>query len=204
MTTATATRQDLRESILDATDRLLARYGYTKLTMDDLAREVGIGKGTIYLHFRSKEELVLSHIDRIVERVKAEMTTIAGSGGDPGARLRRMLLARVLIRFDSVQHYTESLSDVLAAIRPTLLARRKRYFEEEAAILAKVLEEGARGGAFALDDAEGAAEALLTATNALLPYSLSRRELGERKDLAERTGRIASLLLDGLRARKTI
>ena len=34
--------------------------------MDDLAREVGIGKGTIYLHFRSKEELALSHIDRIV------------------------------------------------------------------------------------------------------------------------------------------
>ena len=44
-----------REAILDATDRLLARYGFKKMTIDDLAREEGIGKGSVYLHFPSKE-----------------------------------------------------------------------------------------------------------------------------------------------------
>ena len=53
---------------MDATDRLLARFGYKKMTIDDLAQEVGIGKGTVYLHFSSKEEIALSHIDRIIER----------------------------------------------------------------------------------------------------------------------------------------
>ena len=48
-----------REAILDATDRLLARYGYKKMTIEDLAREVGIGKGSVYLHFPSKEEIAL-------------------------------------------------------------------------------------------------------------------------------------------------
>src|SRR6187397_2922070 len=43
-----------RDAILDATDRLLARYGYKKMTIDDLAHEVGIGKGSVYLHFSSK------------------------------------------------------------------------------------------------------------------------------------------------------
>jgi len=52
---AIAVREDISDLILDAADRLLARYGYKKMTMDDLAQEVGIGKGTIYLHFSTKE-----------------------------------------------------------------------------------------------------------------------------------------------------
>ena len=200
---ATATREDIRDLILDATDRLLARYGYRNMTMDDLAQEVGIGKGTIYLHFPSKEEVVLSHVDRIVERLKVELQKIARGGGTPAARLRRMLVARVMFRFDSVQHYTESLSDLLAALRPGLLARRRRHFEEESEILSEVLREGRRSGEFNFREARSAARTLLTATNALLPYSLSARELGRREDVEQEASRVVSLLLDGLVARHT-
>lgn len=195
---AIATRDDIRDLILDATDRLLARYGYRKMTMDDVAQEVGIGKGTIYLHFPSKEELVLSHVDRIVERLKVRLGEIAAGDGSAAARLREMLLARVLFRFDSVQHYTESLSDLLAALRPGLLARRQRHFEEEAHLLAEVLREGRRAGEFQFREAQATAHTLLLATNALLPYSLSAHELGERADVAEETARIVNLLLHGL------
>jgi AcrR family transcriptional regulator len=198
---ATATREDIRDLILDATDRLLARYGYRKMTMDDLAQEVGIGKGTIYLHFPSKEEVVLSHVDRIVERLKGELLKVARGGGAPAARLRRMLVARVMYRFDSVQHYTESLSDLLAALRPGLLARRRRHFEEESEVLAEVLREGRRGGDFNFREARAAARTLLTATNALLPYSLSARELGGRAELEAEAARVVDMLLTGLLAR---
>jgi AcrR family transcriptional regulator len=198
-----ATRADIRDLILDAADRLLARSGYKKMTMEDLSQEVGIGKGTIYLHFPSKEEVVLSHVDRIVERVKDKLRRLASAEGPPPARLREMLLTRVLHRFDSVQHYTESLSDLLAALRPGLLARRRRHFEEEAEIIAEVLREGRRGGVFEFEDAAPTAHALLTATNALLPYSLSARELGRREDVEAEAARVVSLLLDGLVARHT-
>jgi AcrR family transcriptional regulator len=196
-----ATREDIRDLILDATDRLLARYGYRKMTMDDLAQEVGIGKGTIYLHFPSKEEVVLSHVDRIVERLKVELSKVARGGGPPAARLRRMLVARVMFRFDSVQHYTESLSDLLAALRPGLLARRQRHFEEESEVIASVLREGKRVGDFDFRDARATARTLLTATNALLPYSLSTRELGKRGDVEAEASRVVDLLLGGLLAR---
>jgi AcrR family transcriptional regulator len=198
---ATATREDIRDLILDAADRLLARYGYKKMTMDDLAQEVGIGKGTIYLHFPSKEEVVLSHVDRIVERLKVELLKIARGGGVPAARLRRMLVTRVMFRFDSVQHYTESLSDLLAALRPGLLARRRRHFEEEAEVLSEVLREGRRKGEFNFREARAAARTLLTATNALLPYSLSARELGGRAELEAEAARVVEMLLTGLLAR---
>src|SRR5260370_14596020 len=110
---AVAVREDIRDLILDAADRLLARYGYRKMTIDDLAKEVGIGKGTIYLHFSSKEEIALSHIDRIVERLKEKLTTISLEDAPPAERLREMLITRVLFRVDSVQHYTERLNELL-------------------------------------------------------------------------------------------
>jgi AcrR family transcriptional regulator len=202
---ATITREETREAILDATDRLLARYGYRKMTVEDLAREVGIGKGSIYLHFSSKEEVVLSHVDRIVERLKVRLREIAREGGPAAVRLREMLLARVLFRFDSVQHYTQSLDDLLAALRQSLLARRARYFDEEAQIFAEVLEEGRAAGELAFDDPREAAYSLLHATNSLLPYSLSTSELGEREEVRERAAGIASLLLNGLlRREKTV
>jgi AcrR family transcriptional regulator len=51
-----AIRQDIKDLILDAADRLLNQFGYKKMTMDNLAREVGIAKGSLYLHFPGKEE----------------------------------------------------------------------------------------------------------------------------------------------------
>lgn len=197
---AIAVREDISDLILDAADRLLARYGYKKMTMDDIAREVGIGKGTIYLHFRSKEEIALARVDRVVGRLTERLREIARSGSPAAERLRRMLLERVLFRFDSVQHYTESLADVLEAIRPALLARHDRHFEEEALVFSALLKEGKNSGEFVFEDGKATAHALLLATNALLPYSLSTRELGERKDVEAQVARIAELLINGLRS----
>src|SRR5215204_1179782 len=134
MKDSAAQPQSTRDAILDATDRLLSRYGYKKMTIDDLAREVGIGKGSVYLHFESKEEIALSHVDRIVERVKSRLHDIANSKASPENRVRKMLIERVLMRFDSVQHYSQSMNELLAQVRSRLLERRKRYFEEEARI----------------------------------------------------------------------
>ena len=187
-----------RDAILDATDRLLARFGYKKMTIDDLAKEVGIGKGSVYLHFESKEEIALSHIDRIVERLKSTLYTTAQSKGAPEKKLRKMLIDRVLVRFDSVQHYTQSLNELLAQVRPQLLERRKRYFEEEARMFATVLAEGKTAGVFKIKDPIETGRALIDATNALLPYSLSAWELGERTEIEKKTNSVADLLLNGL------
>jgi len=196
-----ATRQHTtRDAILDATDRLLTRYGYKKMTIDDLAQEVGIGKGSVYLHFTSKEEIALSHIDRIIERLKETLTKISEKKTPVDKRLHEMLIERVLFRFDSVQHYTQSLNELLGYLRPRLLDRRKRYFEQEAKIFAAVVKEGQAESKFIAGDPLDISNTLLVATNSLLPYSLSATELGERKELADQSRKTADLLIRGLLA----
>ena len=199
---AIAPKEAVKDAILDATDRLLARFGYRKMTVEDIASEAGIGKGTIYLHFSSKEEVVLSHIDRIVDRLKDRLQDISLSNATAAEQLRLMLLTRVLFRFDSIQHYTQSLNDLLAALRPGLLTRRGQYFEAEAKIFADVLKAGQKSGEFTFKDAHATAHALLQATNGLLPYSLSTTELGERAEVEQRASDVADLMLQGLLSRK--
>lgn len=54
------------ERILDVAGELLLRWGYRRLTMDDVAGEAGIGKGTIYLHWRTREALFQAVLNREV------------------------------------------------------------------------------------------------------------------------------------------
>lgn len=193
------TREEVRDAILDAADRRLARFGYKKMTVDELASDAGIGKGTVYLHFTSKEEVVLSHVDRLVDRLCAQLEEIAQNGEPAGARLKAMLVERVIFRLQAVQHYTESLTDVLAAIRPALVERRARHFDREAQIFARVLADGRRTGELDVPRAPETARALVEATNALLPYSISPQEIGDLKDVQRRASTIAELLVRGLR-----
>jgi AcrR family transcriptional regulator len=195
-----ARQENIRDLILDAVDVLLAKFGYKKMTMDDVARQVGIGKGTIYLHFPGKEELILSHVDRIAERIVAILRDSAASPEPVERRLRKMLVARVLVRFDSVAHYSQNLSDLLSSVRESLIARREKHFEREAAVFEDVLREGSRLGSLDCADPREASFVLIRSTNSLLPFNLSARELGRREELEDQVGRIADLLIKGLLA----
>jgi AcrR family transcriptional regulator len=52
------------ETILDTAYELMTTKGVQAMTMDDVANEVGISKATLYLHFKSKEDLIVSVINR--------------------------------------------------------------------------------------------------------------------------------------------
>jgi hypothetical protein len=99
-----------------------------------------------------------------------------------------------MYRFDAVQHYTMSLNEMMAQIRPRLLERRQRYFEEEAVAFVSVLSEGK----IFIGNAQEIARSLLIATNSLLPYSLSTNELGSRDEIENKTSQLAELLLQGI------
>jgi AcrR family transcriptional regulator len=63
------------ERILDAAAELVLRWGYKRVTIEDVAKQAGIGKGTVYLHFRNRSELFLSVLVRESVAMTGEMLT---------------------------------------------------------------------------------------------------------------------------------
>ncbi|WP_329108974.1 TetR/AcrR family transcriptional regulator [Micromonospora sp. NBC_01699] len=54
------------DRIIDAAGRLLVSWGYQRITIGEVARRAGVGKGTVYLHFPTKEALFLAVLTRSV------------------------------------------------------------------------------------------------------------------------------------------
>ncbi len=79
------------DRILDAAGELLLRMGYRKVAIDDIARAVGIGKGTVYLHWRNKELL----FQALMMRESADLTDeiLAGIAADPAEILPHRMIS---------------------------------------------------------------------------------------------------------------
>jgi len=83
-------RRERAQRILDAAAALILRWGYNKTTLDDVSRQAGVAKGTIYLHWKTREELFAALIKRekveLAEDIKQRILV------DPeGATLRGIL-----------------------------------------------------------------------------------------------------------------
>jgi TetR/AcrR family fatty acid metabolism transcriptional regulator len=89
----TAARADKHEAILRAAIRVFARSGFFNAQVADVARAAGVASGTVYLYFRSKDDLLTSIFDRAMREWIAEGRTAIEGVADPIERLR--LIARL-------------------------------------------------------------------------------------------------------------
>src|ERR1700752_4451428 len=84
--------------ILEAARRVLARYGVQGTTVDRVAEEAKVAKGTIYLYFDTKDELVHTAVlDGLRERV-AEPVASDDPSLPPLDRIRKLILAQLRIQ----------------------------------------------------------------------------------------------------------
>jgi AcrR family transcriptional regulator len=78
------------ERVLDSAAELLVRWGYQRVTIDEIARHAGIGKGTVYLHFRTKEALFLTVLLRTHRQVAERR--VQSMEADPASVLPAVLM----------------------------------------------------------------------------------------------------------------
>src|SRR3977135_4351289 len=81
-----------RESILRAATRVFARSGYFNSKVADIAREADVADGTVYLYFKSKEEILHSIFDQNMAEAIASGRKLIEKISDPGEKLRRIAM----------------------------------------------------------------------------------------------------------------
>jgi TetR/AcrR family transcriptional regulator, cholesterol catabolism regulator len=122
-----------RRRILDAGASAFRRDGYAAVKLKDIAALAGLQAGSLYYHFRSKEEIVEEVLEVGVDGVAAatrEAVAALGPSADPLTRLRAAIAAHlkfVLTESDYAVANIRILSQVPRAIRERHLKRQRRY-----------------------------------------------------------------------------
>jgi len=84
-------KQSKREEILDAAVRVFGRHGFHFTRMVDVAREAGIGKGTIYEYFSSKNDLLSAAFNRYMHMIRQDMETLLAGPHSPVEKIRLII-----------------------------------------------------------------------------------------------------------------
>lgn len=136
--------------ILEAAVRVFARHGYYQSRVSDIAREAGIASGTIYLYFKTKDEILVT----LFREKMAEWVTYArrelGREPDPVAKIRRL----VALHFGVLERNPD-----LAEVLQVELRQGQKFFRGASAhevsayfdLICSVLEEGVAAGLFRPD-----------------------------------------------------
>ena len=93
-----------RERILDAAEDLFARRGYAGVGMSEIAEAVGLGKSSLFHHFRTKAQLHTATVDRILRQVDGELTRSLAQGGSAVERLDRWVDALIDLLASTPSH----------------------------------------------------------------------------------------------------
>ena len=190
---------DKRERILDAAERVFAQHGFYTARVAEIAREAGVADGTIYLYFKSKDDLLISLFESRMERLNKQLAeALAGAEGAP-AKIRAFITSYATL----AQEHPE-VAEVL-----TIELRQSSKFMKEYAnprfgdflrLLAKIIEQGQADGT--LDDsvpAPIAARALFGAIDELvLAWVLGRKE---KFDIVRAAEWLGAMTLRGLENR---
>ena len=141
---------DKPQQIIDAAVRVFARNGFYNSRVSDIAREAGIASGTIYLYFRTKDEILVTLFRETMAAFVAALRTEIGRERDPEAKIRRL-----------VRRHFEVLeaSPDMAEVVQVELRQGQKFFRGASAheisayfeLIGSVLREGVAAGVFRHD-----------------------------------------------------
>jgi TetR/AcrR family fatty acid metabolism transcriptional regulator len=185
-----------RAQILDAARTEFATHGVGETTVDLIARAAGVAKGTVYLYYRSKDEILRQLLDRDLAELREETLPSIQAPGDLRERLRRYLTAMLGFferKRDFIDHcQLELTGEVRKQIRATLLD----LYGDQIAAWDAALREAERVGS-----AEHAGAAAANIVSLARGLALQRLARGSTESIESAAAQASDLLWKGLAAR---
>jgi len=189
---------DKREAILRAATSVFAHNGYFNSKVADIAREAGVADGTVYLYFKSKEDILHSIFDRSVEEALGAARKQIADVSDPKEKLRRIALLH-LERLGADRDLAVVFQVELRGSTKFMEEFSAAGFAEYLSLIRSTFEEGQRAGVFRPDlNANVVAKILFGALDEMATnWILSTR----RYSLEADADAVVDLFVNGARAR---
>ena len=195
--TARVAGGDKREAILRAAITVFAHNGYFNSKVADIAREAGVADGTVYLYFKSKEEILHSIFDRSVEEALGDARKQIENVADPKEKLRQIALLH-LERLGADRDLAVVFQVELRGSTKFMEEFSAAGFAEYLTLIRSTVEEGQRSGVFRADlNANVVAKILFGALDEMATnWILSKR----RYKLAPMADQVLDIFLNGVKA----
>jgi TetR/AcrR family transcriptional regulator, fatty acid metabolism regulator protein len=187
---------DKRERILDAAMRVFAGKGFFGAKVSDIAEEAKVADGTIYLYFKSKDDLLIALFEEQMERVNLELGRTLAGEGRASEKLRRFIHGYMDLVAKN-RHAAEVITIELRQSAKFMKEYKNPRFAEFLKTLAGVIGEGQRKGDLRPDvPPHIAARALFGALDELALLWVTSR--GDKFDIRKVADWIGDLVLQGL------
>jgi TetR/AcrR family fatty acid metabolism transcriptional regulator len=190
---------DKREAILGAATHVFARHGFFNAQVADVARAAGVAAGTVYLYFRSKDDLLVSLFERTMKAAIADGRAVLVGATDPRERLKR--IARLhLERLGRDRDLAVVFQVELRQSTKFMERFSSSYLREYLGIIRSAVEDGQAAGLFRSDvNATSAAKMLFGALDEMATnWMLSKREYALEAD----ADMVIDLFLNGVGSRQ--
>ena len=188
-----------KNQILDAAMVVFARSGFHEARMDDIVRESGLSKGTLYWYFKSKEEIITAISQRLFATDIKQVENLLKAEGTVSERLQQLIRDRVQ-GLHEMSGMVAILFEFYAAALHQDGVRQfiKTYFQNFHDLLVALIQQGIERGEFRPVDVLAAAAALDAVFEGLIVRWLIDPDAVQWASLGEAAIR---LLLDGLKHR---
>ncbi len=183
------------DGVIAAARKLFARYGHAKTSVEEIAREAGLSKATVYNYFSNKESVVAGVIEYERKALIAKLSQAVEDAGDPVQALRAFFLTRFR-QVRKHQHEYRAGREEYRRHMPQVFRAIERNRREERRIIEGVLQAGIEAGVFhPVKDAGITADVLFTAILGLT-FPLFGKTVPRSAE--ERVEELISLFLTGL------
>ncbi len=197
----TTEREDL---IIEAAGKRFAYYGFSKVTMEEIAADIGLGKASLYYYFPTKEHLFEAVVRREVGQFFADIEESLKKN-IPASDMLRHYAGKRIEHFRTLANLRILGFQQPHEMRTSILDLHREFKEREIIILQKILLRGRDAGEFEAADPQQTAEAvmqMLYGPRAWLAKKIDK-ELDEEtySRLKESTGIIVEIILNGIKSR---
>lgn len=136
--------EERKNEILDVAGRLFAAKGFDNTSTNDILNEIGIARGTLYYHFKSKEDILDAMIDRMTGQMLAQARALAGQKEVKPLQRLTMVIQALQINDGCGDAIMEQIHKPQNALMHQKI--QERLMKEMTPLLTGLIEEGIAQG----------------------------------------------------------
>lgn len=187
------------QEIINNAKKLMQQYGLKKTTMEDIAKEAGKGKSTLYYYFKDKEEIFNKVINQEIDEFFNVVSNAVRKEADAIGMLKTYVVTKVKTLREKVNLYTFVIdNDFQGRLNNEFSMLRNKYDNEEKKLISSIFTRGVKANLFkqeVMNEIDVLSELLVSCIRGVELDIITRKR---NKALAEKADLLVEMLVIGI------